>query len=225
MFQIFDFAEDEFPNTYEGWRQTVHPEDLAKAETDLTEALESLESFHSSFRIIHKSDKSVHYIEAHAHIVRDEDGHAVEVFGVNWDITESKLAEKEREDLQIQRSHSQRLETIGTMAGGLAHDLNNILTPIMGHSDMILEDKSLPDYLREDAEAISTGALRAREIIEKILSFSQKKEKKRGTVFVQALIKEAVSLLKPAIPSRIQLDLDVDGDCPPSLPMPRRSMS
>jgi len=99
MFQIFDFAEDEFPNTYEGWRQTVHPEDLAKAETDLTEALESLESFHSSFRIIHKSDKSVHYIEAHAHIVRDEDGHAVEVFGVNWDITESKLAEKEREDL------------------------------------------------------------------------------------------------------------------------------
>ncbi len=215
MFKIFDVSKDEFSHAYEAWSQTVHPNDLQGAERQLQDALEGKAAFHTVFRIVRRSDEAVRYIEAHAHVVRDEDDNPIEVLGINRDVTEAKLAEKEREELQVQKSQAQRLQTIGTLAGGIAHDLNNILTPIMGHADMIADTANLSPDLKEDVDAITNGALRARTIIEKILSFSQRREKQRRQVKIQDLVSEAVSLLRPTLPSRIQINQDVDKSCSP----------
>ncbi len=139
-----------------------------------------------------------------------------EIVGVNClsiDITERKRAEEEKAKLEEQARRSKRLETIGTLAGGIAHDFNNILTPILGYADMALSDPSLSNLLREDLEHILRGATRAKDLVEQILLFSRKTEKERQPLRLHLIVKEAQKLLRPSIPTTIEIRQRIDASC------------
>ncbi len=131
------------------------------------------------------------------------------------DVTERRRAEEEKARLEVQVRRSQKLETIGTLAGGIAHDFNNILTPIMGYAEMALSTLAATDPLREDLQHILRGAGRAKELVRQILLFSRQVEKERQSLRLDLVLKEAIKLLRPSIPTTIEIRQRIDRRCPP----------
>jgi len=103
----------------------------------------------------------------------DKDGNIVQIIGFGNDITERKKSEAERERLEEQLRQSQKMEAIGTLAGGVAHDFNNILTAVTGYASLVqerLKDETTQGYIRE----ILNAANRAAELTRGLLAFSRK---------------------------------------------------
>ncbi|MBN1349012.1 PAS domain S-box protein [candidate division KSB1 bacterium] len=141
------------------------------------------------------------------------DGKIIAVASVARNITDRKRAEAEKAKLEEQLRRSQKLETIGTLAGGIAHDFNNILTPIMGYADMALSSLSPSNPLHEDLEHILRAATRAKDLVEQILIFSRQLEKERKPLSLHLIVKKALKLLRPAIPTTIDIQQRIDSSC------------
>ncbi len=129
------------------------------------------------------------------------------------DITERKQAEEEKTRLEKQLRRAQKLETIGTLAGGIVHDFNNILVPIMGYADMALRKLKKTDPLNTNLKHILNGAHRAKDLVEQILLFTKQSEKKRQLVSLQTMVKETLKLLRPSIPTTIEIRHRLDTLC------------
>ncbi len=104
--------------------------------------------------------------------------------------------------LQMQLHFAQRLETVGTLAGGIAHDFNTLLTPILGYSTL-LEAMDMPDEVRTRLGHITNAALKARNVVHQILTFSRQRLPSRRQVSMPALIHDVVSLMRATIPAHV----------------------
>ena len=129
------------------------------------------------------------------------------------DISERKQAYVERVKLQAQLTQSQKMESIGTLAGGIAHDFNNILFPILGHSEMLLEDVPENSQSRSSLKEIYTAALRAKDLVKQILTFSRQDRNELQLMKMQPVIKEALKLIRSTIPATIYIKQDIQADC------------
>ena len=136
--------------------------------------------------------------------------HAVGSF--SNDITERKQAEEEREILEAQLRQSKKLETIGTLAGGIAHDFNNILSPILGFTEMALEELSPDSQAYADLQHVVTAAERAKDLVQHILVFSRRAEPQRRPIYLGDVLEEAASLLKASLPKTLEIRLDIQTD-------------
>ena len=118
---------------------------------------------------------------------------------------ERHTMEKERARLETRLQRAQRMETIGTLTSGIAHNFNNILGGILGHSEVI-EEHLCPDAppLR-NLEAIRRGAERARDLVDQILNFGRHRDAHRRALSARAVVAEAASLLKVSLPPGIDL--------------------
>jgi len=142
-------------------------------------------------------------------------GRMVRLYGAFQDISVRHEAEEARRQLETQLFQAQKMETLGTLAGGIAHDFNNLLTGIMGYhdlaADVLPEDHQVRGYLTEARQA----SMRARELVEQILTFSRQQESpERMTVDLALLVGEARRFLRATLPSTIQIQTEVDETCP-----------
>ncbi len=120
------------------------------------------------------------------------------------------LANSEKQLQQVMK-----LQAIGTLAGGIAHDFNNILFPIVGYTELTIDDIPEDSQARQNLEEVLKAANRAKELVQQILTFSRQSSQERKALKVQYLIKEAVKLLRATIPSSIEIDCDIDESCGP----------
>lgn len=145
--------------------------------------------------------------------ILNENGDLLGFRGVDKDITEHKQAEAERMRLEAQIHQSRKMESIGTLAGGIAHDFNNILFPIIGYTEMLMED--IPEHtpFRNSLNEIYAGALRARDLVQQILAFSRQGKSELTQTRIQPIIEEALKLIRSTIPTTISIRQDLQSDC------------
>ncbi|MCM2284069.1 MAG: PAS domain S-box protein [Desulfobacula sp.] len=129
------------------------------------------------------------------------------------DITASKQAEAEQMKLQAHLNQAQKMESIGTLAGGIAHDFNNILFPIVGHTEMLMDDIPEDGPVRSSLNEIYAGALRARDLVHQILSFSRQGETELQMMKLQPIVKEALKLIRATIPTSIAMVQNIQPGC------------
>jgi PAS domain S-box-containing protein len=129
------------------------------------------------------------------------------------DVTEERGLRAEAERLEAQLRHSERLQTVGTLAGGIAHDFNNILAPIVGYTELVLKESEVAPPSRTHLEQVIRGAMRARDLVRQILTFSRQSTRQTIPVQLQSLIKETLILIRASLPSTIQIETAIDPDC------------
>ena len=121
--------------------------------------------------------------------------------------------EKEKTKLESHLLHLQKMETIGTLAGGIAHDFNNILTPILGYTEMALEELSDESTLRYDVEQINNAAVRGKDLVQQILTFSRQVDFDKKPLQLHLVVKEVMNLIRASFPSNIEIRQELDTDC------------
>jgi len=128
------------------------------------------------------------------------------IIGIAKDITD---------DLRIEQQlrQSQKMESIGTLAGGIAHDFNNILFPILGHTEMLMQDISEDSSLYDGLGKIYSGTIRARDLVAQILTFSRQEKGETRSVKIQPIIREAFRLIRSSIPATIEINRDIQSGC------------
>ena len=116
-------------------------------------------------------------------------------------------------ELQSQLRQAQKMEAIGTLAGGIAHDFNNILFPVLGHTEILLEE--LPDgsSTHDRLKQIYKGGIRARDLVKQILTFSRQNEVELKIIKLQPIIKEAMKFIRATIPTSIEIIEDISIRC------------
>ncbi len=133
------------------------------------------------------------------------------------DITETKRAERERRELEIQLRQAQKMEAIGHLTGGIAHDFNNLLTSMMGYCTLGIEhldqglDKKLEKYLKQ----IEKSGEKARDLIQQMLTFSRGERGEPRPLSLATLINESCKLMRSTIPSSVEFRTDLNRDVPP----------
>jgi len=132
------------------------------------------------------------------------------VLGIGRDITERRRAEEENTKLQVQLQQSQKMETIGTLAGGIAHDFNNILGAIIGFAEIAGDSIPPESEAAQHLSRVQDAAHRAAALVKQILAFSRQANVERIPLKPAPIIKEAIKLLRPSLPSTITIKQEIN---------------
>jgi PAS domain S-box-containing protein len=144
--------------------------------------------------------------------MRDEAGRIIGTFGISTDITERKQAEAERRALEDQLQHLQRLEAVGRLAGGIAHDMNNVLAAVMSVASLL---ELRGGEVAKEAGMILRACLRGRDLVKGLMDFSRKEVQETETMDLNELVRQEARLLASTTLRRIDLKLELE----PNLPM------
>ncbi len=177
------------------WTEHVHPDDRARVLHAVTTAREPATE---EFRIV-GPDRPPQWIRAHVSPVRDPAGRVVRVIAIMEDITELRRAEE-------QAYLAQKMEAIGLLAGGVAHDLNNILTAITGEAELLREDLPVGDARREAVQEILKSVGRAAALTRQLLAFSRRQVLDPRVLDLNALVANLDKMLRRVIGEDVSLE-------------------
>jgi nitrogen-specific signal transduction histidine kinase/CheY-like chemotaxis protein len=138
----------------------------------------------------------------------------LETSSVATDISERLKAEGEREKFEEELRQIQKMESIGTMAGGIAHDFNNILSAIMGYLELAKMQLSPESPVNNDLEEVFKASLRAKDLVQQILTFSRRTKIEKKPIKLNLLVKEGIKLIRASIPTTIEIRQQIPDQCP-----------
>ena len=151
------------------------------------------------------------YLKVH----RDDAGRPIYLEGIIEDITARQRAEEEKAALREQYQQAQKMESVGLLAGGVAHDLNNLLSPILGYGQMLLNQLEAADARRDAAGQIIRAGERARDLVRRLLTFSRK----QVLEFKPFGLNKAVVRFQELLRRTIREDIGIDFIADPSDPV------
>ncbi|MEW6126838.1 MAG: PAS domain S-box protein [Acidobacteriota bacterium] len=146
---------------------------------------------------IHKNG-SIVWVEVTGTITRNDDGE-IEIIGSSRDITQRKQTEVNLKQVQSELYQAQKLESIGRLAGGIAHDLNNALVPIIGYSELLAKELPKDSYQLLNLRHVLTAADRAAKLVRQILAFSRKQIMQLETLNLNEVISDFAKMLNRLI--------------------------
>ena len=194
--------------TYDEILTLVHPEDRERLLADFWASVREHRPLELTHRLL-LSGGALKHVQANAEHVYDTTGTPLRSLGTVRDITESVRAEETRLALEAQLRKSQKMEAIGTLAGGIAHDFNNILAAVIGHTELLAQDLDPQHQGQEGIRGILLACVRAKDLVQQILTFSRLRERERRLVAVEPIILEALKLLRPSLPATIEIRTEI----------------
>ncbi|MBF0201012.1 MAG: response regulator [Desulfamplus sp.] len=141
--------------------------------------------------------------------IRDGNGNPMEMMGVTRDVTKRKKSEEEKKALELQLVQTNKLEAIGTLAGGIAHDMNNILTAVMGYVEMCRSDSEPGSRIYQRLDRVIHACYRARDLVGQILTFSRQDHQESIPLNINPMVKEVMQLIRASIPATIDIQISV----------------
>ncbi|MBF0529609.1 MAG: PAS domain S-box protein [Deltaproteobacteria bacterium] len=147
-----------------------------------------------------------------ADTIRDSNGNMLYAFHLMHDITDRKQAEEEKEKLQAKLQQAQKMEAVGILAGGIAHEFNNLLQSINGHTELLLMDKLENDPDGPSLKAIKKSGTWAALLVKQLLLFSRKLEVRRRPVELNQEVEQAVRMLELTIPKTVDIEIHLDNN-------------
>jgi PAS domain S-box-containing protein len=204
VYAIFGLPAPEFAATYESFLERVHPADRDNVQHAVRRSLDTAKAYSIEHRVIRPSGE-IRIVREQAEVVRGEAGQTVRMVGTVQDITEQKRIETEF-------LRAQRMDSIGALAGGMAHDLNNALSPILMGVQLIrrkIHDPETQQMLR----VIETNTHRGADMVRQVLTFARGREGDRELLDVGRLLREMEHIARQTLPRTI----DVSTLTPPDL--------
>lgn len=231
---LYGLAPGSFDGQYEGWMQSIHPDDRPKVEQELWQAVKKGQGLDTEFRIVcplegrrQKAESTreeepwvlneascpltascsfpgeTRWIAVKSSLFCDQTGQPVRMIGIHMDITEKK-------QLEAQFLRAQRLESLGTLASGIAHDLNNILTPILAVVQLLpMKLPNLNDNTQQLLKTLESSAQRGADLIKQILSFARGVEGKRINLQIHHLLFEIEQIIQQTLPKSIDIHSNI----------------
>jgi len=163
---------------------------------------------------LHRKDGLLFWAEVSAQPYRDHQGNIVGTLGTNTGITSSKKAAEEREHLEAQVRHAQKLESLGVLAGGVAHEFNNLLTSMLGHAALAYRKLPADSPARRNIEQIETAAQRAADLTKQMLAYSGKGQLVMRLINLTKLVEEMEHLLRTVISKKATLRYSLTEELP-----------
>lgn len=197
--------------SYNQWRKTIHPEDWPAVEKAIHGAVDLGVPFSAEWRV-KLGDGSERWLMSRGKPVKDGNDQVVRYLGIIFDNTKQKRSEEEKKTLQAQLAQAQKMEAIGTLAGGIAHDFNNILGAILGYAEMAKDNCPAGSEIEGDLDNVLNAGERAANLVKQILAFSREASGDRVPLEPIHIVKEAIKLLRPALPSTITIRQYLDTD-------------
>ena len=194
---IFETAAGDFHPTHARFLEAVHPEDRAAVEVAFARSRSDCSTGTIEHRLL-MSDGRIKFVQERWQIVCDEQGAPARAIGTCQDITA-------RRQLEQQYLRAQRMESIGTLAGGIAHDLNNVLAPILLSIGLLQEDERDTERL-EILATIEASAKRGAGMVGRLLSFARGADGRREDVQVPSLVRDLATIVRDTFPKNIAFD-------------------
>ncbi len=183
----------------------VHPEDVEKCERFLDQVVELEEPREGvEYRVLHV-DGSYRWHTSNGTPVFNGKKCFASYIGVARDITERKRAQKEREKLESQLNQARKMESVGRLAGGVAHDFNNMLAVIIGHAELLLEQVESGSPVHESLEEILSAARRSAGLTNQLLAFARRQTVVPRVLDLNATVESMLKMIRRLIGENIDL--------------------
>ena len=213
--EMLGWAEGEIGNSSEEWVKRVCPEDLPGVMANIQEHLDQKTAAAAvEYRMLTKEGGWKWIFGRGTVVSRDAAGKPLRLVGTNTDITERKQAEADRARFEAQLRESQKMEALGTMAGGVAHDFNNALTMITGNAELARQDVGSGHPALVSLEEIDKASRRAKDLVQQILSFGRRQKLERKATSLALVVVETARLIRATLPATVSLSVDCEPDAP-----------
>ena len=217
----------------EAWRGSLHPDDLGPAEEQRQAHFESGDDSELEYRIV-KPD-GVRWIQSRAHLYRDGHGRPVRVVGVTLDVTDrherdaalrdfaAQLEVRVREEISAREAaqrravHAERMQALGQLAGGVAHDFNNVLQAVMSAWSLIERRPNDPEFIRRIAKLGGEASGRGASITGRLLAFARRGELRAEALDVAVVLSGIAEILRCTLGAAIEVRLEIGVDLPPTM--------
>jgi PAS domain S-box-containing protein len=180
------------------------PPEKPERSTEIAAALERRESWTGQLALRHKDGRTVP-VRSTVSPIFSQDGNLLHLLYLESDITDWLDEQHRRRRLEAELSQAQKIESVGRLAGGIAHDFNNILTGILGFCELAKLTAEDNGDVRPELQEIRAAGLRAKDLVDRILTFSRKNPVGRSVIDAHRPVEEALKLVRATTPATIEL--------------------
>jgi PAS domain S-box-containing protein len=193
---------------------TIHPDERARFAAAFERWTDPAndDQHAEEFRILRADDGAERWILLKGRVLANAQGAPYRAIGTCADMTELRAAERQQRAAEQQLHRAQKLEALGRLAGGIAHDLNNTLVPVLALTKVGMRGVSPDDRMYRNLGLIHQAAERARDLVSQILAFSRNEEIPREVVNLSALVRIAMGLLRASIPRTIEIEERIEAE-------------
>ena len=214
-YKVFNINKNDFTSAYEAWEKAIHPDFKDDVVSELQSALMNSNEYIATFPIILKN-KEIAYIGARAEIFRNEKGDAVQIAGINWDKTREYKISQELEKEKKSSYHSSKLASLGELAAGVGHEINNPMAIISGHCSIIsrLLKQGKEDQVPKSINIMNSAVCRVTKIVNGLKNFSRADSGENENFNFSDVVLETVEMIRDIyLKESIDITTDLVDDC------------
>ncbi len=198
-FRALGICTEDYGGTFEGFLGLIHPEDVDRVRSTHACAVTESADYRTEFRVLQR-DGEVTWLNLAARVLADSDGRPTRVVGIGADVTERRRSEEHLRQVQ-------RMESLGQLAGGMAHEANNQMAVVLGFSDFVLRRGDIPAEVRADVEQIRRAAERTAAVTQQLLTFSRRQVVRPEVLDLNDVIATFEPVLRRSLGERSRVEL------------------